>query len=143
MNKHGQWEMTLVNDVLVRSVAGHFNLAGTISCFQEMQEIAPKNRPWGFLGNAQNWEMSSEDSFKMIKEMKEWKFKNGCMCSAIIIPTAFRKKIYQINSEAIPSDTVKYFDDLESAAAWLTEKGFPFLVKDYPHNEFIRRTSLS
>lgn len=142
MNSHGQWEITLVDKVLIRSTAGHFNLTGTLICHQELQDKAPKEGQWAFLENGVNWEMSSEESLHYIKEIRDWKFQNGCMYAAIITPNSISKTIYQRTTCAEPTEQVKYCDSLETAAQWLNSKGFSFSVENFPHTDFLNRTRL-
>lgn len=142
MNIHGEWEISLVGNVLVRSTAGHFNVQGAKSCFEESQIKAPKDKPWALLGNASNWEMAGEDSFQLFPSMFEWAFDNGCLFGAIIMSTNVQKKIYEHFSRNSTGDKFKYFKNLDAACAWLTEKGFSIHPDDYPHYAFIERTKI-
>lgn len=136
---HGEWEITLVRNVLVRSTAGAFNLEGMLSCFQEFQQKVPAT-PWASLADGSNWEMSSAKALRTIQDMRRWTFSHHCVCSAIVIPGQLRRNIHQRESGDFPDELVRYFSDMEAACVWLTAKGFPFAPADYPHQEFIART---
>jgi len=137
MNIHGEWRVSLVGDVLVRTVAGSFNEAGTHAVFQETLAKMPKDRPWVALGDARLWEMSSVASLKAIPAMRDWLFEQGCVGLAVLLPGRIRSLIFQRETGAVPSENMQFFSTLEEACAWLTALGFSFGVTDYPHNEFV------
>ena len=143
MKIHGEWAISLVRDVLVRSTAGSFNEAGTMACFKEIQKKAPAGTPWAGLTNAAHWEMSSANALQAFPQMREWAFKHGCVCQAVVVPSRIRMEIHQRQTGNLAEYLVHYFAVMEEACAWLTAKGFPFSPKDYPHNEFIARAQLT
>lgn len=142
MKIHGEWEISLVGNVLVRSSAGQFNIEGTKACFLESQNKAPKNRPWAYLGNATNWEMSGEDSFKLFPSTIEWALNNGCSYCAIVFPNIILEKLYKKYTNNLTGNKFNYFNTLNEACEWLTSKGYPITLEDYPHHEFIERTKI-
>ena len=46
-----------------------------------------------------------------------------------------------ITGEA-PVDFLRYCATLDEACDWLSERGFPFTVDDYPHYEFLERSRM-
>jgi hypothetical protein len=142
MRIHGEWEISLVGNVLVRSTAGQFNIEGTKACFLESQNNVPKNKSWAYLGNASNWEMTGSDSFQLFPNMFEWAFNNGCVCGAVVMPNIIHKKIYEQIAKETTGDKFRYFKTLVDASEWLTSKGYPLTPEDYPHYEFIERTKI-
>lgn len=142
MRIHGEWKINLVGDVLVRSTAGQFNIEGTKACSLEAKKIVPKNTPWAYLGNASNWEMSGEESFKLFPTLIEWALNNGCQYGAIVLPNIILEKLYKEYTNNITGNKFQYFKTLEEACEWLTSKGFAISPKDYPHYEFIARTKI-
>ncbi|MFZ6846018.1 hypothetical protein [Undibacterium sp. RuTC16W] len=140
MKIHGEWEISLVRNVLVRTTAGSFNEQGTLACFRDTQEKAPVGTPWAGLTNAAHWEMSSASSLQAFPQMREWAFQHGCVCLAVIVPDQMRLAIHQRQTGNLPEHLVHYFSDMQEACIWLTSKGFPFAPADYPHAAFIERT---
>ncbi len=143
MNIHGEWEISVIRQILVRSTAGVFNEQGTLAVFKETQEKAPIGAPWVGLTNAENWEMSGASSLQMFPKMREWAFAHNCQALAIVVTSELKKKIHQTQTGQFPEDRVAYFSDLAQACAWLSEKGFPISVDEYPHRAFISRTAAS
>lgn len=143
MKIHGEWAISLVRNVLVRSTAGSFNEAGTLACFRETQRLAPTGTPWAGLTNAVHWEMSNASALQAFPQMRAWAFKHGCVCLAVIVPSRIRKEIHQRQTGNLPENLVHYFASMEEACAWLTAQGFPFAPADYPHAEFIARTRVA
>ncbi|MCU6435619.1 hypothetical protein LPB67_17710 [Undibacterium sp. Jales W-56] len=140
MKIHGEWEISLVGNVLVRTTAGSFNEQGTLACFRDTQKKAPVGTPWAGLTNAAHWEMSSARSLQAFPQMREWAFQHGCVCLAVVVPDQMRMTIHQRQTGNLPDNLVRYFSDMAEACAWLTAKGFPFTPEDYPHADFIERT---
>lgn len=140
MKIHGQWEITVVRNVLVRTTAGSFNEEGTWACFLDTKKKAPVSQPWAGLTNAAHWEMSNVDSLQAFPKMHEWAFQNSCVCLAVVVPDNMRKEIHRRQTGNLPEDLVHYFSTIEEACTWLTSRGFDFTVADYPHAEFIART---
>lgn len=143
MKIHGDWEITLLGNVLVRSIAGHFNVEGTKAFIEEVRQKAPKNQAWAVLGNAENWEMSGKDSLKLLPQFHEWSIKNGCVCFAIVMPTKMHELIHQRIAGEISEEILKYCSTLEEACAWLNVKGFAITPQDYPHYDFLNKTKIS
>jgi len=137
MKIHGEWVTTLVNDVVVRTTAGSFNLEGTIACFHDTQKTAPTDRPWAIFNHAINWEMSNEEALQAYPMMRDWVFSHGCVCIVVIVSTGMRLKIHQKQTGGYSDDQVRYLTDIDEAFAWLNSKGFPFNMADYPHNDFL------
>lgn len=75
---HGEWQISLVGNVLIRTFAGNFNDAGTLACYEEFQQKAPKDRPWASLADGRYWEMSTQSALHTYQEMRDWAFANGC-----------------------------------------------------------------
>ncbi len=140
MKIHGEWEISLIRNILVRSTAGVFNNEGTLAVFEETKATAPIQAPWAGLTNAENWEMSSASSLQMFPGMREWAFENNCKCLAIVVPSMLKKKIHQQQTGHFPEELVRYFTDLEQACQWLSERGFAITADEYPHHAFIERT---
>ncbi|CAN5690412.1 hypothetical protein BH11PSE12_BH11PSE12_19810 [soil metagenome] len=140
MKIHGEWEITLVRNVLVRTTAGSFNDEGTQACFLETQQKAPSTMAWAGLTNAANWEMSSATSLQAFAHMREWAFTHGCTCLAVVVPNRIRMEIHRRQTGNAPQDLVHYFSSLETACTWLTGRGFAFTLDDYPHQAFVDRT---
>lgn len=140
MKIHGEWKISLVRNILVRSTAGVFNNEGTLAVFEETKATAPIHAPWAGLTNAENWEMSTASSLQLFPSMREWAFENNCHCLAIVLPSLLKKKIHQQQTGQFPEEFVRYFSDLDQACAWLSGKGFPITADEYPHYDFIERT---
>jgi hypothetical protein len=141
MNKiHGEWEISVIRQIIIRSTAGVFNEEGTLAAFKELQEKAPIAAPWAGLTNAENWEMSSASSLQRISAMRDWAFAHRCQALAIVMPNKLKKKIYQTQTGEFGEDKVAYFFELEQACEWLTAKGFAITAAEYPHYDFIART---
>lgn len=139
MKIHGDWIITLVRNVLVRTTFGSFNDEGTWACFLDTKQKAPAGSAWAGLTNAAHWEMSNIDSLQSITEMREWAFGNGCVCLAVVVPDTFRQAIHQRQTGNLSEELVHYFSTIEDACAWLTSRGFAFSVADYPHADFIEK----
>lgn len=137
---HGEWEISVIRQIIVRSTAGVFNEEGTLAAFKEFQEKAPITAPWAGLTNAENWEMSSAVSLQRISAMRDWAFAHQCQALAIVMPNKLKKKIYQTQTGEFGEDKVAYFFELAQACEWLTGKGFAISVDEYPHQDFIART---
>ncbi|MBC3884580.1 hypothetical protein [Undibacterium griseum] len=140
MKIHGLWKISLVRNVLVRTTAGSFNEAGTQACFAETQQKAPVDKPWAGLTNAANWEMSNAAALQSFPKMREWAFQNNCVCLAVVVPSQIRQLIHQRQTGHMPENLVRYFSNMEEACDWLTERGFPFTIADYPHEDFVLST---
>lgn len=140
MKIHGEWEISVIRQILIRSTAGVFNEEGTRAAFEETQQKAPSNAPWVGLTNAENWEMSGAASLQLFPGMREWAFANNCVALAIVVPSELKKKIHQAQTGDFGQDRVAYFSTLDQACVWLTAKGFAISADEYPHQEFIRRT---
>ncbi|TXI90483.1 MAG: hypothetical protein E6Q34_08865 [Burkholderiaceae bacterium] len=140
MKIHGEWKISVVRNVLVRTTAGIFNDEGTLAVFEETKLKAPIEQPWAGLTNAERWEMSTASSLQLFPGMREWAFANNCVCLAIVVPSALKKKIHQQQTGDFPPDKVAYFNDLDSACAWLSNKGFPITRAEYPHAEFLEHS---
>ncbi|MDE2428211.1 MAG: hypothetical protein KGM99_05750 [Burkholderiales bacterium] len=136
---HGEWEITLVRNVLVRSTAGSLNVAGMYACFQEVKAKAPATA-WASLSNGSNWEMSSAEALQTLKAMRQWVFSHHCACVAVVIPGLLRRNIHQRETGAAGEQNVRYFSSLEQACAWLSDRGFRITPEDYPHYAFLERT---
>lgn len=142
MRIHGEWEITVLRQILIRSTAGIFNEEGTFAAFRETQQKAPTQLPWAGLSNAENWEMSGAGSLQMIRGMREWAFENNCACLALILPNALKQKIHQQQTDAVNDPRIAYFFQLKDACAWLSAQGFPITEEEFPHRAFIERTKL-
>ncbi|MBR7801336.1 hypothetical protein [Undibacterium fentianense] len=140
MKIHGEWEISVIRQILIRSTAGVFNREGTLAVFQETQEKAPIQAPWVGLTNAENWEMSGAESLQLFPSMREWAFAHQCQALAVVVPSELKKKIHQTQTGIFSKDQVAYFTRLDAACEWLTQKGFRISPEEYPHAEFIRRT---
>lgn len=140
MKIHGEWEISVVRNILVRSTAGVFNNEGTLAVFEETKAKAPTHAAWAGLTNAENWEMSTASSLQLFPNMREWAFQNNCHCLAIVVTSALKTKIHQQQTGQYAEDIVKYFTNLRDACQWLTDKGFPINEDEYPHRDFIERT---
>ncbi|MFZ6819959.1 hypothetical protein [Undibacterium sp. Ji22W] len=142
MKIHGEWEITVIRQILIRSTAGVFNEEGTRAVFQETQQKAPISAPWVGLTNAENWEMSGASSLQLFPGMREWAFANNCAALAIVVPSELKKKIHQHQTGEFSQDRIAYFSNLTQACEWLCSKGFAIRADEYPHHEFIRRTKM-
>jgi hypothetical protein len=140
MKIHGDWEITVIRQILVRSTAGIFNEEGTLAVFKETQEKAPIHAPWAGLSNAENWEMSGASSLQMIRGMRIWAFENNCAGLALVLPNTLKQKIHQQQTGAVTDPRVAYFSELAEACVWLSERGFTITEAEYPHRAFIERT---
>lgn len=141
LNKiHGEWQISLVKDVLVSSMAGVFNEQGTRAYFKEAMSTAVVDKPWAALSNSENWDMSCAACLEIFAEMRRYAFDHQCQCLAVIIPSFLRKTIHQRQTGNFSEDKVAYFTNLQEATAWLRAKGFDFYPHDYPHTEFIENT---
>lgn len=144
LNKiHGEWEISVVRDVLVSSLAGVFNEPGTRAYFAEAMQKAPIDRAWVALSHSENWDMSGAAALAIFAEMRAYAFANNCQGLAVVIPSALRKMIHQRQTGNFSEDLVTYFTKLEDACLWLQSRGFSFAVDDYPHYEFLARTRLA
>jgi hypothetical protein len=137
---HGEWQISLVKDVLVTTMAGVFNEPGTRAYFKEAIATAMIDKPWAALSNSENWDMSCAACLEIFAEMRRYAFDHQCQCLAVIIPSFLRKTIHQRQTGNFSEDQVAYFDNLEDATAWLRLKGFDFFPEDFPHYDFIQRT---
>jgi len=140
MKIHGDWEITVIRQILVRSTAGIFNEEGTLAVFKETQEKAPTLLPWAGLTNAENWEMSGANSLQMIRGMRIWAFENNCACLALVLSNSLKQKIHQQQTNGVNDPRIAYFSKLKDACAWLSERGFPITEDEYPHRAFLDRT---
>lgn len=140
MKIHGEWEISVIRQILVRSTAGTFNEEGTLAVFKEFQQKAPIQLPWAGLSNAENWEMSTAGSLQLFPAMREWAFSHNCQALAVVLPSKLKTKIHQSQTGKVHEDQLAYFTKLEEACTWLSVKGFPISAEEYPHHEFIRRT---
>jgi hypothetical protein len=141
-NIHGEWEISVIRQILIRSTAGVFNAQGTMAVFKETQEKAPTQAPWVGLTNAENWEMSGTSSLQLFPGMREWAFAHNCQALAIVLPSELKKRIHQTQTGEFGEDKVAYFSTLEQACEWLSHKGFSISPDEYPHREFIAKTRL-
>nr|WP_315466470.1 hypothetical protein [uncultured Undibacterium sp.] len=142
MKIHGEWEISVIRQILIRSTAGVFNEDGTLAVFKETQEKAPIQAPWVGLTNAENWEMSSASSLQLLPSMREWAFAHNCQALAIVVSSELKKKIHQAQTGQYSEERVGYFSSLDQACDWLSQKGFAISADEYPHTEFIARTKL-
>lgn len=143
MKIHGEWAITLVRNVLVRTTSGSFNEDGTWACFRDTKQKAPVGSAWAGLTNAEYWEMSNIDSLQAFPEMRDWAFNHGCVCLAVVVPDTLRQEIHRRQTGNLPENLVHYFSTLKDACDWLTSRGFDFSVADYPHADFIAKTQKS
>lgn len=139
---HGEWEISVIRQIIIRSSAGVFNAEGTLAAFKEYRDKAPISAPWAGLTNAVNWEMSNATSLQRIAKMREWAFSNNCKALAIVMPSKLKKQIYRTQTDDFEDERIAYFSDLEQACAWLTAQGFEISAEEYPHHDFIARTQL-
>lgn len=140
MNKiHGEWEITLVNQVLVRSFAGHFNEHGTQALFEEYKQKAPVGQRWASLAHATYWEMSTQSSLRAYNAMRDWAFDHGCERIVLIYPSVLHLHIIEKQTGMVATKDFYPCKTIEAAAQWLTEQGFPFSASDFPHADFIAK----
>lgn len=142
MKIHGEWEITVLRQILIRSTAGIFNEEGTLAAIRETQQKAPIQLPWVGLSNAENWEMSGASSLQIIRSTREWAFANNCVGLALVLPNVLKRKIHQQQTKAENDPRIAYFFQLKDACAWLSAQGFPITEDEYPHRAFIERTKL-
>jgi hypothetical protein len=141
MKVHGEWQITLVRNVLVQTIAGAFNVEGALARSGELRSHAPADGPWATLGNSANWDMGNASTLAIVDDTRQWMLEHGCVCIATVVPPGLRQSIHRKNTRALPPDVLKYCATLGEACAWLTERGFALAVDEYPHREFLRRTA--
>ncbi|WP_428719173.1 hypothetical protein [Undibacterium curvum] len=139
MNIHGQWQLDLIGDVLVRTFAGSFNQQGTEALFAEVKMKIPKDKPWAALAHGAMWEMSTQDALHSYSSMSEWAFANGCVCIAFILPSKLHLDILRREAGVAQDPRYQSCASLEQACAWLTQRGFPISPELYPHRAFLNR----
>jgi hypothetical protein len=137
MKIHGEWQISIIGDVMVRTTAGSFNERGTSAVFQETLEKIPQDRPWVSLGDARLWEMSNTASLQAISAMRDCLFQRGCVGLAIVLPGRIRSLIFQRETGSTPNERLQFFSTLEEACTWLSSLGFSITPADYPHTEFV------
>ncbi len=136
---HGEWQISLVGNVLIRTFAGNFNDAGTLACYEEFKEKAPKDRPWASLADGRFWEMSTQSALQTYQGMRDWAFENGCEHIVFILPSKFHKIIVERETQALSDPRYHLCFDLEHACERLTALGFPLSPETYPHTEFAEK----
>jgi len=137
MNIHGQWQIDLVGDVLVRTFGGSFNQQGTEAIFAELQAKAPKDRPWAGLAHGAMWEMSTQDSLQSYTSMSDWVFANGCVCVAFILPSKLHLDVMRRQAGLAENPRYQSCSSLEQACTWLNQRGFAITPELYPHQTFL------
>lgn len=143
MKIHGEWQISLVRNVVIQTIAGAFNEEGARARSLELRGVAPLDQPWAILGNSSNWDMGTPATLKIVEETRDWSLLNGCVCIATVVPDSFRRSVHQENTRKLPSDVLKYCTTLEEACTWLSTRGFPILPEHYPHQAFLERSRLT
>lgn len=131
--------MTLVNQVLVRSIAGNFNELGTRALFEEFKQKAPRDQHWASLAHAGFWEMSSQEALRAYNPMRDWAMANGCKKIALIYPSSLHLHIIEKQTGVVATEDFYPCRTLQQAAEWLSANGFPFSEADFPHHEFLEQ----
>ena len=142
MKIHGQWQVSRVRNIIVQTIAGAFNEEGARARAEELRALAPGDGPWAVLGNSTNWDMGNVATLKIVEAMRDWMRRHGCVCIATVVPSGFRRTVHQEHTGEAPVDFLRYCATLDEACDWLSERGFPFTVDDYPHYEFLERSRM-
>ena len=136
---HGEWQISMVNNILVRTFAGNFNEAGTQALFEEYKQKAVISGPWASLADGRYWEMSTQSALQSYSGMRDWAFAHGCEHIVFILPSQFHKIIVERETKAISDPRYHLCANLEDACDKLTQLGFPFTPEQYPHYAFLRK----
>ncbi|MBC3884572.1 hypothetical protein [Undibacterium griseum] len=142
MKIHGEWEISLVRNIVIRTFAGAFNEQGFNALFEELKAIAPRGRPWASMAQGQYWEMAPEAALKSYSSMLQWVRKHGCEYVVFVCPSKFHLDIMKRNAGVNPDERFHVCETTEEACAWLTSKGFPLSIQEYPHHAFIEKVRI-
>jgi anti-anti-sigma regulatory factor len=140
MKIHGQWEISLVRNVVLSAVAGIFNEEGVEAELRDFHALIPKEGAWAALIDLSNWDMGSSATFKAVVSFHEWIFAHGCQRIAIVMPESFRRTLHQKNTSQFSADVFRYFCNFEAASVWLSGEGFLIAADENPHQAFLQRT---
>jgi hypothetical protein len=144
MKVHGEWEISLIRNVMVSSVAGIFNEEGVQAELHDFYTLIPKqDAPWATLINLSNWDLGSDATFKMVVGFYQYILSRGCQRIATVMPDTLRRLIHQKNISQFPDEIYQYFATIEEACIWLSAQGFIISADENPHKEFLERTRLS
>jgi uncharacterized protein YqgV (UPF0045/DUF77 family) len=143
MKIHGQWEISLLRNIVLSAVAGVFNEEGVEAEMRDFYALVPQGGAWATLINLSNWDMGSDITFKVVVKFHEWIFAHGCQRVAIVMPASFRRTIHQKNTSQFSADVFRYFGNFEDASVWLSEEGFFITADENPHQKFLERTRLA
>jgi hypothetical protein len=143
MKIHGQWEISLVRNIVLSAVAGIFNEEGAEAEMRDFYALVPNETAWATLINLSNWDMGSGATFKVVLNFHEWILAHGCQRIAIVMPSGFRRTIHQKNTSQFSGDVLRYFGNFEDASAWLSVEGFLINADENPHQKFLERTRLA
>ncbi len=142
MKIHGEWEITLIRNVIVSSVAGTFNEEGVQAELRDFYALVPREGAWATLINLSNWDMGSDATFKKVVSFHEWILSHGCQRIATVMPDTVRRTIHQKKTSQISAEIFRYFATFDEACIWLTEQEFPISSDENPYQKFLERTRL-
>lgn len=142
MKIHGEWEISLLRNIVLSSVAGIFNEDGVQAELQDFYTLMPKTGAWASLINLSNWDLGSDATFKLVGNFHQWILQHGCQRIAIVMPDTLRRTIHKKNTSQFSADVFRYFASFEEASVWLSEQGFLIAADENPHQKFLERTRL-
>ncbi len=125
MDIHGEWQLKVVGDVIVSSLAGSWNDEAAAAYFEEYKNVAAPLGRFGTLVRFDGWGGYTPEAEAIAHRLRRWSYDHGCACAAWVLEDALMKKwmeLYLRYQEGLYE--TQAFSALDEAIAWLAIRGF-------------------
>ncbi|WP_415905402.1 hypothetical protein ACMXYW_04695 [Neptuniibacter sp. QD48_55] len=131
-NPHGHYELWVEGTTLFAKVSGSWNMECAQEFEKEFMALAQHfSGGWGHIVCLNDWELGTLEVSEVIERLVEWCIVNGLERAANVYqPSALK---HAVINKMIVSEQDGFvraaFDNLQDAADWLTEEGFPTAIE--------------
>ena len=131
MNKfsaHGDFRLWINNQTLCAELFGVWNKQAAQQFSLHFKQLGTKfSGEWAHIVYLNDWELCTEDVFKVIEELVEWSINNGLVRAANVYTPSTMKSIF-INTMVVEEKGMfkrAVFDNKSDAKKWLEAEGYP------------------
>ncbi len=125
---HGDFELTLVGNVIVFQAYGAWNRETALSFVDKVTLVAAPivGSDWAMLSIISDWELSTPDCNPIIRQVVESGVQKGLQCEAIVNDQGVIKmEQFHLSAPTSANLRRKEFKTKQAAIAWLSSQGFP------------------
>lgn len=121
LNIHGDFELSLTDNILQIDLKGSFNEAGALALTTEIKDKlrSIQDKPIYIIVNDKELVGITPEGFAILEKYNQWLNSKNLVAKAMVVNSSI---IQDIDKRYIPSSTkqnIKFFTDLESARSWL------------------------